>query len=81
MPSTIEDDRLGKGVEDGDEVKDQSPIEQVSLTVPVTDDPSLPVMTFRMWSLGLLSCIMLMFINTFFFPTERSPWLYLPFFL
>ncbi|KAG8369169.1 hypothetical protein BUALT_Bualt15G0123300 [Buddleja alternifolia] len=49
--------------EDEDEV---SPIEEVRLTVPVTDDPTLPVWTFRMWVLGLISCILLSFLNQFF---------------
>ncbi|KAL7127672.1 hypothetical protein ABFS83_14G267600 [Erythranthe nasuta] len=42
-----------------------SPIEQVRLTVPVTDDPNLPVWTFRMWILGLISCVTLSFLNQF----------------
>lgn len=41
-------------------------VEEVALTVPTTDDPYLPVMTFRMWVLGITSCIFLMFCNTFF---------------
>jgi hypothetical protein len=42
---------------------DESPVEQVRLTVPNTDDPSLPV--------GLLACILLSFFNQFFaFRTE-----------
>eukprot|EP01018_Ginkgo_biloba_P003687 Gb_13916 [translate_table: standard] len=45
---------------------DQSPIEEVALVVPVTDDPTLPVFTFRVWILGFVSCILLMFVNTFF---------------
>ncbi|KAH7567617.1 hypothetical protein JRO89_XS07G0105100 [Xanthoceras sorbifolium] len=43
-----------------------SPVEQVRLTVLNTDDASLPVWTFRMWSLGLLSCALLSFLNQFF---------------
>lgn len=43
-----------------------SPIEEVRLTVPNTDDPSLPVWTFRMWFLGLISCVLLSFLNQFF---------------
>ncbi|XP_078430637.1 oligopeptide transporter 4-like [Wolffia australiana] len=43
-----------------------SPIEQVRLTVLTTDDPSLPVWTFRMWFLGLLSCALMSFLNQFF---------------
>ncbi|CAL8175621.1 unnamed protein product [Prunus armeniaca] len=45
---------------------DVSPIEQVRLTVTNTDDPTLPVWTFRMWFLGLLSCALLSFLNQFF---------------
>jgi OPT family oligopeptide transporter len=54
-----------KEVTDVDE-EEQSPIEQVRLTVPTTDDTSLPVWTFRMWSLGLLSNALLSFLNQFF---------------
>jgi OPT family oligopeptide transporter len=42
-----------------------SPIEQVNLTVPTTDDPSTPVWTFRMWFIGLLICAILSFLNQF----------------
>lgn len=45
---------------------DDSPIEQVRLTVPITDDPSLPCLTFRTWVLGITSCAMLAFLNQFF---------------
>ncbi|XP_058080594.1 oligopeptide transporter 4-like [Magnolia sinica] len=48
---------------DEDEI---SPVEQVRLTVTNTDDPSLPVWTFRMWSLGVLSCALMSFLNQFF---------------
>ncbi|CAK9177155.1 unnamed protein product [Ilex paraguariensis] len=51
--------------EPSDEVND-SPIEQVRLTVPITDDPSLPCLTFRTWVLGLTSCALLAFLNQFF---------------
>lgn len=53
---------------------DDSPIEQVRLTVPITDDPTLPVLTFRTWTLGLISCSLLAFINQFF--TYRQNALY-----
>ncbi|XP_009795358.1 oligopeptide transporter 2-like [Nicotiana sylvestris] len=49
-----------------EENDEESPIEQVRLTVSNDDDPSLPVWTFRMWFLGLLSCALLSFLNTFF---------------
>ncbi|RWV98082.1 hypothetical protein GW17_00039093 [Ensete ventricosum] len=44
---------------------DESPIEQVRLTVPVTDDPTQPCLTFRTWTMGLISCILLAFVNQF----------------
>ncbi|AQK73754.1 Oligopeptide transporter 4 [Zea mays] len=53
-----------EGILDDDE--ETSPIEQVRLTVPTTDDSSLPVWTFRMWSIGLLSCALMSFLNQFF---------------
>ena len=49
-----------------DDSEDVSPIEEVRLTVTNTDDPSLPVWTFRMWFLGLISCALLSFLNQFF---------------
>ncbi|CAM6032824.1 unnamed protein product [Sphagnum compactum] len=48
------------------QVDDQSPIEEVALTVATTDDPTTPVYTFRMWTLGVLSCLILAFLNQFF---------------
>lgn len=55
-------------VEEENKVKEdeESPIEQVRLTVPTTDDPTQPVWTFRMWVLGLVSCVLLSFLNQFF---------------
>ncbi|KAJ9674083.1 hypothetical protein PVL29_023559 [Vitis rotundifolia] len=61
----IDGTRRSKSVEEIDEYE-LSPIEEVRLTVPTTDDPSLPVWTFRMWFLGLISCVLLSFLNTFF---------------
>lgn len=52
--------------EANDYEEDQSPIEQVALTVATSDDPTLPVWTFRMWSIGILSCMVLSFLNQFF---------------
>ncbi|XP_056159973.1 oligopeptide transporter 1-like [Syzygium oleosum] len=45
---------------------DDCPIEEVRLTVPTTDDPSLPALTFRTWFLGIISCVVLSFVNKFF---------------
>ncbi|CAI9086948.1 OLC1v1020890C1 [Oldenlandia corymbosa var. corymbosa] len=49
-----------------EEDSDECPIKQVDLTVPKTDDPNMPVVTFRMWVLGLLFCILLSFVNQFY---------------
>ncbi|KAJ4899434.1 Oligopeptide transporter 5 [Raphanus sativus] len=46
--------------------ENDSPIEEVRLTVPITDDPSQPVLTFRTWFLGMSSCVVLAFVNIFF---------------
>nr|GMC55120.1 oligopeptide transporter 4-like [Ipomoea batatas] len=59
----VEAPKIHDGEINDDEV---SPIEQVRLTVPNTDDPTLPVWTFRMWVLGVLSCVLLSFLNQFF---------------
>ncbi|KAB1215526.1 Oligopeptide transporter 7 [Morella rubra] len=53
-------------VNEEQEPEENSPVLQVALTVPTTDDPSLPVLTFRMWVLGSLACILLSFLNQFF---------------
>ncbi|KAL5735608.1 hypothetical protein ACOSP7_030069 [Xanthoceras sorbifolium] len=50
----------------GDKEVDDNPIEEVRLTVPITDDPSLPTLTFRTWVLGITSCSLLAFVNQFF---------------
>ncbi|XP_057499860.1 oligopeptide transporter 7-like isoform X3 [Actinidia eriantha] len=51
---------------------ENSPVEQVALTVPVSDDPTLPVVTFRMWILGTIACAVLSFLNQFFW-YRREP--------
>lgn len=48
------------------EVVEECTVKEVDLTVPKTDDPSLPVLTFRMWVLGLICCVILSFVNQFF---------------
>ncbi|KAL5752477.1 hypothetical protein ACOSQ2_022984 [Xanthoceras sorbifolium] len=52
--------------------EENSPIEQVALTVPTTDDPTLPTFTFRTLTLGTLSCVLLSFLNQFFW-YRREP--------
>ena len=43
--------------------EDQSPIEQVRLTVPTTDDPTLPTLTFRVWFIGIIGCISMSLVS------------------
>ncbi|KAM4112605.1 hypothetical protein ACJW30_05G152900 [Castanea mollissima] len=69
LPSSIQHNNLDPAThtysESSEEVND-SPIEQVRLTVPITDDPTLPCLTFRTWFLGITSCAVLAFLNQFF---------------
>ena len=52
--------------EENQEEHERCPVEEVALVVPETDDPNLPVLTFRAWFLGTISCVLLIFLNTFF---------------
>ena len=52
-------------IEDDAEEED-SPYEEVRVSVSNTDDPDMPVNTFRMWSIGLLLTIVGAGLNTFF---------------
>jgi hypothetical protein len=54
------------GPGDGEQDEDASPIEEVQMTVPTGDDTTLPVWTFRMWALRLVSCVLMSFLNQFF---------------
>ncbi|KAF9917394.1 hypothetical protein FBU30_000774 [Linnemannia zychae] len=49
------------------EEEDDSPIEEVRVTISNTDDPSLPCNTFRMWFLGLFWTCVISFVNQFFY--------------
>eukprot|EP00271_Cylindrocystis_brebissonii_P011566 TRINITY_DN29430_c0_g1_i1.p1 TRINITY_DN29430_c0_g1~~TRINITY_DN29430_c0_g1_i1.p1 ORF type:complete len:768 (-),score=99.45 TRINITY_DN29430_c0_g1_i1:1441-3744(-) len=51
---------------------DQSPVEEVALTVNTHDDPTLPVLTFRMWLIGLITCAFLSFVNQYFWFRQAS---------
>lgn len=48
------------------ELNEECPIKQVDVTVPKTDDPTMPAVTFRMWVLGVAACVILSFVNQFF---------------
>lgn len=68
MSTELEHDIEGKqrGALEIEEVNEECPIQQVDLTVPKTDDPTMPPITFRMWVLGIASCVILSFVNQFF---------------
>ncbi|KAK2978667.1 hypothetical protein RJ640_019124 [Escallonia rubra] len=63
---TEDEEDASKSEIEKEEAEENSPIRQVALTVSTDDDPSLPVLTFRMWVLGTLSCVLLSFLNQFF---------------
>lgn len=46
--------------------EEDSPFEVVRATVSNKDDPTLPTMTFRVWSMGLFFTMVLAFVNQFF---------------
>ncbi|KAF8920044.1 hypothetical protein BGZ58_004508, partial [Dissophora ornata] len=52
--------------------EDDSPIEEVRVTVSNTDDPSLPYNTFRMWSIGLVFTAIISFVNEFFYLRQTT---------
>ncbi|KAH0914907.1 hypothetical protein HID58_029353, partial [Brassica napus] len=68
VPLSVKDMDAEKASNDnnGHVEHERCPVEEVALVVPETDDPTLPVMTFRAWFLGLSSCVLLIFLNTFF---------------
>ncbi|KAL3637549.1 oligopeptide transporter [Castilleja foliolosa] len=66
MPGNIGEFKESFAEIESDDDENYHPIEQVRITVPPTDDPSLPVLTFRTWFLGLISCVLLAFVNQFF---------------
>ncbi|KAG0211422.1 hypothetical protein BGX28_007914 [Mortierella sp. GBA30] len=47
--------------------EDDSPIEEVRVTISNTDDPLMPCNTFRMWFLGLVFTAAVSFVNQFFY--------------
>jgi OPT family oligopeptide transporter len=66
MASRIEIEKIKTMTEEEMNENEVCPIKQVELTVPKTDDPTLAILTFRMWVLGILSCVVLSFVNQFF---------------
>ncbi|KAF9434377.1 hypothetical protein BGZ76_008118 [Entomortierella beljakovae] len=64
----FDDEKLEDITPDYDlEEEDDSPIEEVRVTISNTDDPNMPCNTFRMWLLGLLFTAIVSFVNQFFY--------------
>ncbi|KAI8387267.1 OPT family small oligopeptide transporter [Blakeslea trispora] len=64
-PASYYDEEVD-GVKTATYIEEDSPIEEVRAVVPNTDDPTLPVYTFRMWFLGIIFSCLLSFVNQFF---------------
>ena len=62
------------GMMDEYEDEEDSPYEEVRASVSNTDDPDMPVLTFRMWVIGLLLTVGSAAANTFF--NFRNPQIY-----
>lgn len=45
--------------------EENSPIPEVAAIVSNKDDPSLPTLTFRVWTLGVFFTVLLSFLNQF----------------
>ncbi|KAI4963446.1 hypothetical protein ZWY2020_014087 [Hordeum vulgare] len=59
--------------DDDDEEEEELPIEQVARRSPCGRRPDTPVLTFRMWVLGMASCAVLSFLNRFFWHRKEPP--------
>ncbi|KAK9156365.1 hypothetical protein Sjap_003845 [Stephania japonica] len=66
QPHTLDSEATTTTPAQFEEEVNDNPIDQVRLTVPTTDDPTLPALTFRTWVLGMISCFALAFLNQFF---------------
>ena len=63
-----------EGTMDEYEEEEDSPYEEVRASVSNMDDPDMPVLTFRMWFIGIFLTVGSAAINTFF--NFRSPQIY-----
>ncbi|KAH8113799.1 OPT oligopeptide transporter [Phellopilus nigrolimitatus] len=60
------DSRLHMRSTDTFEYEDESPYAEVRAAVSNTDDPTMPVNTFRMWFIGILFTVLISGLNQFF---------------
>ncbi|RUS13131.1 hypothetical protein BC937DRAFT_86284, partial [Endogone sp. FLAS-F59071] len=69
-------EKISKDEETGSEngiVEENSPIPMVAAVVPITDDPTLPILTFRFWVLSSLFTIMGASLSQFYFFRQNGP--------
>ncbi|GJP32898.1 hypothetical protein CLOM_g17484 [Closterium sp. NIES-68] len=66
-----EDEEEEEEGEEGD-YDDQSPVEEVALTVATFDDPALPCFTYRVMIIGSIVCALLAFVNQYFWFRTQS---------
>ncbi|GAA5877802.1 hypothetical protein JCM16303_000242 [Sporobolomyces ruberrimus] len=52
--------------EEDAEVEEDSPYPEVRASVSNIDDPEMPVLTFRVWLIGILLCVVISALNCFF---------------
>lgn len=64
-----QDDRATDELEEFED----SPYPEVQASVSNVDDPEMPVLTFRTWSIGLLFCIVISALNCFFYLRYPAP--------
>ncbi|KAI5123225.1 hypothetical protein M0805_001314 [Coniferiporia weirii] len=69
------DSRMHFRSSDTFEYEDESPYAEVRAAVANTDDPTMPVNTFRMWFIGILFTILISALNQFF--SMRYPSVYI----
>ncbi|KIO27769.1 hypothetical protein M407DRAFT_22948 [Tulasnella calospora MUT 4182] len=55
--------------------EEDSPYPEVRASVSNTDDPDMPTLTFRMWSIGIILCFFRAGFNFFFYLRWPSPWI------
>ncbi|EJT97947.1 OPT-domain-containing protein [Dacryopinax primogenitus] len=61
--------------DDGEPEDEDSPYLEVRASVSNIDDPDMPVLTFRLWTMGLGMCIISAALNTFFNFRYPSPYI------
>ncbi|GJJ72977.1 hypothetical protein EMPS_05335 [Entomortierella parvispora] len=71
--TTYADEKLGDHFDPTEHLQeDDSPIEEVRVTLSNMDDPQMPYNTFRMWTLGLFWTCVISFVNQFLYLRQAN---------